>query len=89
MTDYLMQFVKANGTRADKVFKWKKLTLDEGRNLNAQKSHSIRLITTRRYYSEVHAFSLHINGEDHEFFEFNFSQLQLSARSNSMLNNFL
>jgi hypothetical protein len=68
--DYLIHFVKANGSRVGKVFKWKKLTLDKGETVTIKKSHGLRLITTRRYYSGVQAISLRINGEDFGFVEF-------------------
>ncbi len=38
--------------------------------LSAKRSHSIRPITTRRYYNGQHALSLRINGQDFGFAEF-------------------
>ena len=71
MVDYVIHFVKSNGNRAAKVFKWKKLVIKQGETVTLSKSHPIRAITTRRYYSGVQAISLRINGEDTEIAEFN------------------
>lgn len=68
--DYLVHFRKANGKLASKVFKWKKIMLQPGELLRLQRSHSIRPITTRRYYNGRHAVSLRINGQDFGFAEF-------------------
>lgn len=62
--DYLVHFQKANGKLAGKVFKWKQIMLQPGERLPLIRSHSIRPITTRRYYSGQHALSLRINGHD-------------------------
>lgn len=68
--DYIVHFVKANGKRSGKVFKWKKITLKAGKTVSFKKTHSIRPITTRRYYEGMQAVSLRINGKDFEFGEF-------------------
>lgn len=68
--DYLLHFLKANGQRAGKVFKWKKLTLAAGETVSLQRSHPIRPITTRRYYDGTQALSLRINGRDYGLAEF-------------------
>ncbi len=70
LIDYVVHFRKANGRLADKVFKWKQATLQGGEILSAKRSHSIRPITTRRYYNGQHALSLRINGQDFGFTEF-------------------
>ena len=68
--DYVVHFLKANGQRAGKVFKWKTLTLPPGETLSLARSHPIRPITTRRYYEGTQAVSLRINGQDHGYVEF-------------------
>lgn len=68
--DYLVHFKKANGTRAGKVFKWKTVDLKGGEVLTLDRSHAIRPITTRRYYTGVQAVSLRINGKDFGLQEF-------------------
>ena len=70
LLDYVVHFRKGNGKLAEKVFKWKKITLQGGKILSATRSHSIRPITTRRYYNGQHALSLRINGKDYGFTEF-------------------
>ncbi len=62
--DYLVHFRKANGQLAAKVFKWTKFTLPPGETRTLSRAHSIRPITTRRYYEGRHELSLRINGRD-------------------------
>lgn len=68
--DYLVHFRKANGKLVGKVFKWKTLTLGPGEVRTLQRSHPIRPITTRRYYSGIQGLSLRINGRDFGHAEF-------------------
>ena len=60
--DYVIYFVKGNGQAAAKVFKWRSLTLAAGETLSLQKKHTIKPITTRRYYDGVHEVAVQING---------------------------
>ncbi|MCO6184824.1 DNA alkylation repair protein [Rhizobium sp. L1K21] len=62
--DYAIHFVKADGKRKPKVFKWTKATLEPGKPLHLKRRHPIREITTRQYYTGKQAVSLRINGED-------------------------
>jgi len=64
IVDYLIHFLKANGSTSAKVFKWTKFTLAPGESRLLERSHPIRPITTRRYYSGVQRLSLRINGRD-------------------------
>ncbi len=60
--DYAVHHVKANGQITAKVFKgW---TLDLGANevRELRKSHSLRVVTTRRYHAGTHTIALRING---------------------------
>ena len=68
--DYLVHFVKANGTRAPKVFKGSKLTLRPGEVATFTRRHPVRPITTRKYYGGLQALSLRINGADVGWAEF-------------------
>lgn len=68
--DYLVHFVKANGTRAPKVFKGSKLTLRPGEVATFTRRHPVRPITTRKYYGGLQALSLRINGTDFGWAEF-------------------
>lgn len=63
MIDYIMHFVKANGKTAPKVFKLKKSTLEAGETMFIEKSHSIRPITTRKYYAGQHHIDIQVNGK--------------------------
>jgi 3-methyladenine DNA glycosylase AlkC len=60
--DYVVHFVKANGSTSGKVFKWKTAVLPPNATLTAQKSHRIKPITTRVYYPGEHRVDLQING---------------------------
>lgn len=62
MIDYAIHHVKANGTLAPKVFKWKQLDLPAGSSRTIDKDHAIRAITTRRYYPGTHRIEVLING---------------------------
>jgi 3-methyladenine DNA glycosylase AlkC len=63
--DYIVHFRKANGTQAPKVFKLTTRTLAAGERLSLNKSHSLRLISTRRYHAGEHAVELQVNGRRH------------------------
>ena len=68
--DYLVHFRKANGRLGGKVFKWTKFTMAPGEVRVLKRSHPIRLITTRRYYTGQQGLSLRINGRDFGYVEF-------------------
>jgi 3-methyladenine DNA glycosylase AlkC len=63
MLDYAVHHRKANGSTSPKVFKWTTTTLEPGAVLNIEKRHSIRPITTRRYYGGTHRLVVLVNGE--------------------------
>ena len=62
MIDYAIHFVKANGKRAPKVFKWKDLPNHSGGQLSATRKHAIKPITTRVYYPGKHLIEVLVNG---------------------------
>ena len=62
MIDYAVHHMKANGSRAPKVFKWKSLSLQSGGQARIVKKHAIRPITTRRYYPGLHQVEVIVNG---------------------------
>ena len=68
--DYVIDFVKANGKRAGKVFKWTRRELKAGDTVSMSRTHKIKPITTRRYYAGKHGLALRINGKDFGFEEF-------------------
>ncbi len=68
--DYLVHFRKASGRLVGKVFKWTSFTLAPGQVHMLERSHPIRPITTRRYYTGLQGLSLRINGRDFGYAEF-------------------
>ena len=68
--DYAIHHVKANGSLAPKVFKWKNLALGGKASHKASKLHKIKPITTRVYYPGTHKVELLINGESYGIWEF-------------------
>lgn len=60
--DYAIHHMKANGEIAPKVFKWKITTLKADVKITAAKKHSIKKITTRKYYNGIHKVEIIING---------------------------
>ncbi|MEM9987446.1 MAG: DNA alkylation repair protein, partial [Bacteroidota bacterium] len=54
VVDYQIHFVKANGVTAPKVFKLKNVKLGPEQSIQMSKSHTIKPITTRKYYSGHH-----------------------------------
>lgn len=68
--DYAIHHMKANGTTAPKVFKWKNTTLKSGSNITASKKHPIKQITTRKYYNGLHKVEIIINGVSYGIQEF-------------------
>lgn len=64
VVDYVIYFMKANGKLAPKVFKLKNIALACNESLTLNKSHSFKLITTRRYYAGAHQLAIQINGQE-------------------------
>lgn len=60
--DYVIHFVKANGTTRPKVFKLSTRTLNTGDVLHIDRKHNIQPITTRKYYAGMHRVEIQING---------------------------
>jgi 3-methyladenine DNA glycosylase AlkC len=63
LVDYAVHHVKANGERTAKVFKGWALTLGPQEQTALAKKHSMRAVTTRRYYPGRHAVDVQINGQ--------------------------
>ena len=62
LIDYAVHHMKANGAHSPKVFKWTQKQATAGETLDLQKQHSIRTISTRRYYPGLHRVELMVNG---------------------------
>lgn len=60
--DYAIHFQKANHKLSSKVFKLKNITLKKNETLIVKKKHSIKKITTRRYYPGLHRLEIFANG---------------------------
>jgi 3-methyladenine DNA glycosylase AlkC len=63
LIDYAVHHVKADGSTSAKVFKGWKLSLAAGATASLRKSHSLKPITTRRYYAGSHRVEVMINGK--------------------------
>lgn len=61
--DYAVHHRRQNGTLSPKVFKWSTRELGKGEQFTLTKRHSLRPVTTRRYYPGKHAVELLVNGE--------------------------
>ncbi|NTS78586.1 DNA alkylation repair protein [Catenovulum sp. SM1970] len=64
VVDYAIYFVKANGEQKPKVFKLKNILLPAQGEINLEKVHTIKAITTRKYYPGTHKVALMINGKE-------------------------
>jgi 3-methyladenine DNA glycosylase AlkC len=62
--DYIVHFLKANGTLSPKVFKGSTINLPARGSAIFRRSHRFTEITTRKHYPGSHALSVRINGED-------------------------
>jgi hypothetical protein len=60
--DYAVHHRKANGGETPKVFKLTTRTLNPGEQFTVTKEHSLRPITTRRYYPGPHGVDIRVNG---------------------------
>ncbi len=64
LIDYIIHFVKKNGSTAPKVFKWKTLSLKAGEQITFKKNHRLKAdVTTFTLYRGVHNVELQINGQ--------------------------
>ncbi len=71
MIDYAVDFMKAGGKRAEKVYKIKKLHLRKGDTVTLMKKHRFPAdATTLTLYPGTHAIVLQINGTRHDSVDF-------------------
>ncbi len=61
--DYVIHHVKANKETTPKVFKLKTQTLAPHQRISISKKHTLKPITTRKYYSGGHLLEIQINGK--------------------------
>jgi 3-methyladenine DNA glycosylase AlkC len=62
IVDYVVHYARPGGTAAEKVFKWKQLTLGPGETVVLSKRQVIRDFSTRRHHPGRHRVELQING---------------------------
>ncbi|MEH6570923.1 MAG: hypothetical protein V7709_17715 [Halioglobus sp.] len=62
VVDFAIHFMKSNGRTKPKVFKLKSVELGPGDTQVLEKSHAIKLITTRKYYSGTQILEIMVNG---------------------------
>ncbi len=63
LIDYIIHFVKKNGTTAPKVFKWKSVSLKAANKIEVTKRHTLKAdATTFTLYSGGHKVEVQING---------------------------
>lgn len=62
MVDFVMHFLKANGSTAPKVFKLKRMSLPAGEQVRLSKNMAIRPISTRKYYAGRQRLEIQVNG---------------------------
>jgi Ni,Fe-hydrogenase maturation factor len=62
IVDYAIDFMKANGKKGRKVFKLKSFELKKGEEVTLTKKHSLKPITTMKYYPGEHHLYIQING---------------------------
>jgi hypothetical protein len=60
--DYLVHYLKANGTLAPKVFKLAVADLEPGQTRRFRKAHAFRQMTTRVHYPGRHELQVQVNG---------------------------
>jgi len=63
MVDYLIHFMKANGTKSPKVFKLSQKTIQPGERIRITRKHTLKPITTRKYYPGIQTFQPQVNGK--------------------------
>ncbi|MBI2258374.1 MAG: DNA alkylation repair protein [Flavobacteriia bacterium] len=62
--EYLIHFLRKDGTHFCKVFQWKQFFLGANESCQLKKFHSFKKISTRNYASGTHFLSLQINGNE-------------------------
>ncbi len=62
VVDYIIHYMKANGSLSPKVYKWKTFEVKGKEVLPLKKRHSLKKISTLKFYPGAHKISLQING---------------------------
>lgn len=61
--DYVIHHMKSNQKTSPKVFKWSNKSLPPKTPVLMTKKHSIKMITTRKYYAGRHVVEIQVNGK--------------------------
>jgi 3-methyladenine DNA glycosylase AlkC len=62
IVDYAVHHLGARGELRPKVFKWTTVSLAPGEGIALSRRHSLKPVTTRRYYPGGHEIDLRVNG---------------------------
>jgi 3-methyladenine DNA glycosylase AlkC len=62
IVDFAIDLMKANGKKGKKVFKLKTIDLGAGEEVSITKKHSLKPITTMKFYKGEHHLYLQVNG---------------------------
>lgn len=60
--DYAVHHLGARGELRPKVFKWREVELAPGESIALARRHSLKPVTTRRYYPGGHKLDIRVNG---------------------------
>jgi 3-methyladenine DNA glycosylase AlkC len=63
LVDYVVHFVRADGTAGSKVFKWTTTTLPGRNRLELAKNHAMKKTTIRTLYAGKHRVQVQVNGQ--------------------------
>ena len=70
MIDYVVYFLKKDGTYTHKTFKIKDTYLEQGQRIMINKKHPFRVMSTKKMYPGIHRIALQINGILQEEYQF-------------------
>jgi 3-methyladenine DNA glycosylase AlkC len=62
LLDYVVHFIRKDGSTGAKTFKWTQLHLAPGESKRVDKKHPFRLTTVRTLYPGIHRIELQLNG---------------------------
>ena len=62
IVDYIIHHLKNNGKTSAKVFKLKSFTLKPNESIAIKKNHSLRPVSTRKYYNGTQFLEIQVNG---------------------------
>jgi 3-methyladenine DNA glycosylase AlkC len=63
IVDYIIHHQKAGGKTSPKVFKLKTVELNPKESIQLSKKHSLKPVTTRKYYAGSHSIEVQVNGK--------------------------